>query len=519
MRNAVVLPTAGSAGVWRRLAPVYVAAFSYNIALWVPIEKLFMTSIGFNAATVGIMAAVYAGVVPLLETPSGILADRWSRRGVSLVALAALVVSVTIGGLSQNVASYLVAALFLGVFLAMQSGTFDSIVYDAVLEETGDSGAFERVVGRLRLVESVGLVVSALAGGAIAAVLPLRATYFLTIPFIVVAGIAVVLLREPRLQRSDDPMPLRRQITTTYRTILDRGRLRPVVVLIVLTSLLVQVMIEFGPLWMVALAAPAILYGPHWAGLTAGLGLGGLLGSRRGFTSRWVIILVGVVMVACTTALVLIREVVVVIIAQLLLTMLVVALSIPLLRRLHDSIPSSIRAGVASGVSTLSWLTFIPFALAIGFISNAAGVQASGWLLVAVAAVGAVLIVIVLPGEPTGPAAAAAPIPAPVPVVEPSFAADRFLPPDDPEWPGHWVAPPATWAGLGDEAVAEVRTAVLELPLPQRRVIIMRDVERRPSAEVCAALGLSPTTEQALLDQARGTIRARLEQRWEGRQP
>ena len=38
-----------------------------------------MTSIGFTSATVGVMAAVYAVVVPLLEVPSGMLADRWSR--------------------------------------------------------------------------------------------------------------------------------------------------------------------------------------------------------------------------------------------------------------------------------------------------------------------------------------------------------------------------------------------------------------------------------------------------------
>lgn len=519
MRRAVAVPGLVVASPWRRLAPVYVAAFLYNVALWVPIEKLFMTSIGFDAADIGVMAAVYAAVVPLLETPSGILADRWSRRGVSMVALAALVVSVTLGGLSQNVVTYLVAALFLGVFLAMQSGTFDSIVYDTVLEETGDSATFERSIGRLRLVESVGLVASALAGGAIAAVLPLRATYFLTIPFIVAAGVAVALLREPRLQRSDEPVPLRRQIVTTYRTILNRGRLRPVVVLIVLTSLLAQVMIEFGPLWMVALAAPAVLYGPHWAGLTAGLGLGGVLGSRPEFRSRWVIVLVGIVMVACTAALASTRAAVVVIIAQLVLTLLVVALSIPLLRRLHDAIPSTIRAGVASGVSTLTWLTFIPFALVIGFITDAAGVHTAGWLLVVVAAVGAVLAVIVLPGEPARPVAAeAAPVPAPKPIVDQSFAADRFRLPDDPDWPGHWADPPVEWASLGDDALAQIRVAVLELPLPQRRVVIMRDVEKRSQADVCSSFGLSPTEEQALLGQARGTIRARMEHHLEGRQ-
>jgi MFS family permease len=504
----------------RRLAPVYVAAFFYSVALWVPIEKLFMTSIGFDAVSIGIMAAVYAGVVPLLETPSGILADRWSRRGVSMVALLALIVSVTIGGLSQNVATYTVAALFLGVFFAMQSGTFDSIVYDAVLEETGDSGAFERSIGRLRLVESAALVIGALAGGAIAAVTPLRVTYFLTVPFVVAAGLALLALREPRLQTAEETVSLRLQVMTTYRTILERGRLRPVIALVVLTSLLVQVMLEFGPLWMVALAAPAILYGPHWAGLTAGLGLGGVLGSRRGFTSRWVIVLVGAALIACCVALVVTRSVIVVILAQLVLTLLVVALSIPLMRRMHDAIPSTIRAGVASGVSTLTWLTFLPFALAIGLVSDAAGVHTAGWLLVAVAAAGAVLVVIVLPGAPAEPVAAAhaAPVPAPKPV-EPSFTADRFLPPEDPVWSGHWADPPVAWEDLGlcdDEgAQAEVRAAILELPQPHRRVIIMRDVEGRPPEEVCAALGLSLADEQSLLNQARGMVRARLERHFE----
>ena len=40
-----------------------------------------------------------------------------------------------------------------------------------------------------------------------------------------------------------------------------------------------QGMLEFGPLWLVALLVPPFLYGPHWAGLTAALGLGGMLGA------------------------------------------------------------------------------------------------------------------------------------------------------------------------------------------------------------------------------------------------
>lgn len=81
-------------------------------------------------------------------------------------------------------------------------------------------------------------------------------------PFVIGSALAVLAIREPRLHRSEEPEPLRTQIATTYRTILRRGVLRPVIALIVLTSLLTQALFEFGPLWLVVLAVPTIVYGP-----------------------------------------------------------------------------------------------------------------------------------------------------------------------------------------------------------------------------------------------------------------
>jgi MFS family permease len=90
----------------RRLLPLQIGMALQGLILWVPIEKLFMTQIGFDAASVGAMAAAYAAVVPLLEVPSGILADRWSRSRLMVLACVALVVSSLMGGLSQNVIGY-----------------------------------------------------------------------------------------------------------------------------------------------------------------------------------------------------------------------------------------------------------------------------------------------------------------------------------------------------------------------------------------------------------------------------
>jgi len=397
----------------RRLLPLHAAVLLQGVALWVPVEKLFMTEIGFDAASVGVMAAIYAAVVPVIEIPSGILADRWSRRGVLIVANVALLVSVLIGGLSNSVTTYFIAAMVLGVFFAMNSGTMDSVVYDTVLEETGDSGDFERRIGRIRLMDSIALVTSALAGGWLAMSTSTRLTYFLTAPFVALSVVALLAFREPRLHNAVEATSLRSHITTTYRTILDRGRLLPIATLMVLTALLLQVLLEFGPLWLVALAAPAIFYGPHFAGLTSALGLGGVLAGRLRFTHPVTLAAVVALMVLSSVTLALSHDAIVVTAAQVVLAVLVVAASIFLTRLLHDAVPSAVRSGVASGVGALSWIAFLPFALIFGVVTERAGVHTAGWMITAATVLaGALLMMLGLDrrvGDPAEPVVAVEP--------------------------------------------------------------------------------------------------------------
>src|SRR5215207_1651314 len=269
-----------------RMRPLHVAVALQGFMLWPPIEKLFLSEIGFDAAAVGIMAATYAAFVPLVEVCSGLLADRWSRRGVLVVSSAALALTCLIGGLSTNIATYLLSALALGVYFAMYSGTMEAIVYDTVLEETGASASFERRIGRIRLAESATLVASSLLGGWLASLTGTRLTYFLTIPFALLSIVAYLRFDEPTLHRTSERVPLRAQLATTGRALSGGGRLLPIVALSVLAAVIMQSLFEFGPLWLVALAVPAFVFGPYWAALMSTLGLGGLLAGRFGADRR-----------------------------------------------------------------------------------------------------------------------------------------------------------------------------------------------------------------------------------------
>jgi predicted MFS family arabinose efflux permease len=379
--------TAGAA-VARRLRPLRLVMLLDGVALWVPVEKLFMTQLGFDTARIAAMAAAYAAVVPLLEIPSGILADRWSRRGVLLVAKTAALLSVVVGALSHNVPSYILSAMLLGVYLGLQSGIVDTIVYDLLLEELGDGASFERRYGRLHLVNSVALTLSALAGGLIAAVASPRWCYLVTIPFAAAAVPVLLRLREPTLHRTGQTQTsLTRQLATTYRAVAHRGGLIPVVAATALGSTILQMLFEFGPLWLFAVGAPTLILGPYTAGMTSASGLGGLLAGRSLFnrpaTTAATVTLLG----GCGLLLPVARTPVVAVAVQILLAVLLVATGIYLGRVLHDAVPSAIRSSLSSAVGTVSWLTFLPAAALFGWISHRAGVSAAGWILAALTGV------------------------------------------------------------------------------------------------------------------------------------
>jgi MFS family permease len=371
--------------VARRLRPLRVALFLQGTAFWLPVEKLFMARLGFDAAAVALMAAAYGSVVPLLEVPTGILADRWRRRPVLLLAGAAALAFVLLGGLSRSVPMYIGAAMLLGVYLALQSGTTDAVVYDTVVSETGASDGYERYLGRTQFAASAALAVSALGGGWLAAVTSPRATYFLTAPFVAASLVALLRFREPTLHRVAAPVPLRRHLASEYAAVRGGRGVLAIMVAMALCSMLLQVLFEFGPLWLLAVAAPAPVLGPFTAAMVSAQGFGELAAGRLGLDRPGRLTPAAAGLAVAGVALALGRTVLTLALAQVVLALLLVVVNIHLSRLLHDAVPSSLRAGIGSSAGTLSWLAFFATALAFGQLARHAGVLATGWLVAALA--------------------------------------------------------------------------------------------------------------------------------------
>jgi len=98
------------------------------------------------------------------------------------------------------------------------------------------------------------------------------------------------------------------------------------------------------------------------------------------------------------------------------------------------------------------------------------------------------------------------------PVVDPA----RFLPADHELYPGHWAVFPARWPTpqeglLAGEAREVIAAAIAALPVAQRTVIGLRDIEGWNADEVVDALQISPGNQRVLLHRARSRVRNAIE--------
>jgi len=95
-----------------------------------------------------------------------------------------------------------------GLFYACYAGTYDSVIYDVVLEETGSADSYEHWFGRVQMYDSVAFITGALASALIAHFASLRAEFFLTIPVTCCAFLTLHRFREPSLHKAAERVRL-----------------------------------------------------------------------------------------------------------------------------------------------------------------------------------------------------------------------------------------------------------------------------------------------------------------------
>lgn len=363
----------------RRFTPLYIAASLQGIVFWYAIEKVFMKSIGFDDRSIATAIIIFTVVTLLANIPIGILADRWSRKGVLMLASCLMVLACVIGGFSTGITTYIVAACLAGLFYACYQGIYDSVVYDALVEDTNSADDFGKYYGKVRLYDGIALAAGSLLSAVIVHYLQLRATYFLTIPFAVGSIISLHYFREPKEHKKQVGQLLRAHVRDTFRAVMKKGEVFWIVLALVLVSIVMKLILDFDQLWFIAIALPLILYGPFDAILLSSFTTGGFLSDK--FKSDMFVIICGAV--CLVSSLLLLTEYrYLIIVAQTVIVTGMVVCTIIFERFMHDRLASSVRVGAASVVTTIGLIVFLPIAYLFGEMSDRYTVFQASWVII-----------------------------------------------------------------------------------------------------------------------------------------
>lgn len=149
----------------------YLAAFGLaglGKGLLLPVLSLLVLSRGLDQSTLALATGTFALTVVLLELPSGMASDRWGRRRVYLIAH-------TIGAVGDLVLAFtgqaFVGMILMGAATAFESGSLSSLFYQRWIDARGKD-TLPRAASRMNLLETGGLAVGALVGGAVGAAAP-----------------------------------------------------------------------------------------------------------------------------------------------------------------------------------------------------------------------------------------------------------------------------------------------------------------------------------------------------------
>jgi len=183
--------------------------FWFSTALPMAVFILLAQARGMSLTQIGLLTALYAATIVLLEVPTGGLADAWGRARVAFLAEAITLVGWIVFLFSFSLPMFVAAFLLNGVGRALASGSLDAWFVDGLLAVDPNVDLHPRL-SRAGAVTLLALGLGTVTGGAIAgwfsflppdgtAVLtPLSSPGLIALPLRAVLMVAILcLIREP----------------------------------------------------------------------------------------------------------------------------------------------------------------------------------------------------------------------------------------------------------------------------------------------------------------------------------
>lgn len=342
---------------------LYIANFFIGLVFWYGIEKLFMQTLGIDATQIGIVIAAVLGFNLLFDIPSGIIADRWSRKGVLVLSLIAMIIGCVILGNAEGFIPYLIGyGIFYGLYVVGTSGTLASIIYDT-LYENSKANLYSKIMGRSSAFYLTGIAVANIASGFLSELLDFRAAYFLTILSCIVAILIIITIKEPTFHKMEQKERMLPQLGSVTKAMMKS---KMILALAIILSALTVVQVfknDFGQLYILRYISEPQFIGLLWAGGALSWATGNLIAHH--FKTRLTsLMLITILPLLAMSFIDTWLSLVLFMIQQIAMG----ALFNQIETRVQDATPSAVRTSILSVLSSLGRSVAVPVSIFIGWL-------------------------------------------------------------------------------------------------------------------------------------------------------
>jgi MFS family permease len=149
------------------LARLYAFKFFDSFILIFPLYAVMFVDAGLTPVQISVALTAWSVTAFCLQIPSGVLADRWSRRHILAMAQVARAAGFAVWLVWPHFWGFLIGLVLWGIKSAFTSGVFEALLYDE-LKAKGRADDYTRIYGRARAVQAFAVVLAALGAATLA---------------------------------------------------------------------------------------------------------------------------------------------------------------------------------------------------------------------------------------------------------------------------------------------------------------------------------------------------------------
>jgi MFS family permease len=175
-----------------------------DLMLIYPVYTLFFEAAGLPLYQVSLLLALWSLPAVVLEVPSGVLADRWSRKSMILLSCLLKAVCFLLWAVNPAFPFFAFGFLCWGISEAFSSGAEEALLFES-LKSKGEEGRFERIYGRAMAADSIAVAISSFSGGYLAHLLGYRLVVLLSMLGSLLTFAVALGFQDVNLQRQTQP--------------------------------------------------------------------------------------------------------------------------------------------------------------------------------------------------------------------------------------------------------------------------------------------------------------------------